>query len=102
MLLQRLSRVALFFTSVAVVNKCVGEVFRLNMVANIAPAGVGEGSADVTGVPKVAPFNELVKLGRTVGHIVEPPYQEGSNQYEFAQSPLPPSFSHFLSLFVWV
>ena len=102
MLLQCLTRVALFLTPFAVVNKGVGEMLRLHVVANIAPAGVAEGSADVTGVTKVAPFNELVKLGRTVGHIVEPPYQEGSNQYEFAQSPLPPSFSHFLSLFVWV
>ena len=88
MLLQRLSRVALFFTSVAVVNKCVGEVFRLNMVANIASAGVGEGSADVTGVPKVAPFNELVQLSGAAGHKVQP-YQEGSNQYESAETPLP-------------
>ena len=60
MLLQRLARVALFLTSLAVVNKGVGEMLCLNVIANIAPAGVAEGSADVAGVPKVPSFNELV------------------------------------------
>ena len=60
MLLQRLTRVTLFLTAVAVVNKGVGEMLGLHVVANVAPAGVAEGSADVTGVTKVAPFNELV------------------------------------------
>ena len=32
----------------------------LDVIANIAPAGVAEGSADVAGVTKVPPFNELV------------------------------------------
>ena len=87
MLLQRLARVALFLTSVAVVNKGVWEMLRLDVVANIAPAGVAEGAADVARVTKVPSFNELVKLGRAGRNIVEP-YQESSNQYELAQSPL--------------
>ena len=60
MLLQCLTRVALFLTSIAVVNKGVGEMLGLHVVTNIASAGVAEGSADVTGVTKIAPFNELV------------------------------------------
>ena len=50
----------MFLTAVAVVNKGVGEMLGLHVVADVAPAGVTEGSADVTGVTKVAPFNELV------------------------------------------
>jgi hypothetical protein len=51
-LLEGLSRVALLLTHVTVVDERVWKMFRLDMISNVAPAGMTEGAADVAPVPE--------------------------------------------------
>ena len=61
MLVQRLSRIALLLTLVAIVDEGVGEVLAFNMVPDIALAGVAEAGTDVAGVAELGPGrDELV------------------------------------------
>ena len=61
MLVQRLSRIALLLTQVAVVDEGIGEVLALHVIPDVALAGVAEGGTYVAGVAELRPGrDELV------------------------------------------